>query len=264
MNLYTFFPLNAQRASAITGPIGAVANFAGAIAGAITKWHKRNKAIRELSALSDHLLKDIGISRGEIRAVVDAMLTAPEPRRAARPGLVSRLVMGRLGRDASFFEYVEAPIAHRLLQRVQHALVELEPADNPYLQWILTGRHTTALPLALREENFETIRNNLDRLEWQCRSAEDYLAGAATGTIDRFNMSDIFEYMSSENYHALLEQLIEAGKAGGRIAYWNTFVDRRRPSHMQDRLHSLDELAQRLHLSDKAFFYDRFVVEEIV
>ena len=89
MNLYTFFPLNAQRASAITGPIGAVANFAGAIAGAITNWHKRNKAIRELSALSDRLLKDIGISRGEIRAVVDAMLTAPEPRRAARPGLVA-------------------------------------------------------------------------------------------------------------------------------------------------------------------------------
>ncbi len=88
MNLYTLFPLNAQRASAITGPIDAVANFAGAIAGAITKWHKRNKAIRELSALSDHLLKDIGISRSEIRGVVfdvDAMLTAPEPRRARTP-----------------------------------------------------------------------------------------------------------------------------------------------------------------------------------
>ena len=89
MNLYTLFPLNVKRASAIAGPIDAVANFAGAIAGAITKWHKRNKAIRELSALSDHLLKDIGISRGAIRAVVDATLTAPEPRRAARPGLVA-------------------------------------------------------------------------------------------------------------------------------------------------------------------------------
>ena len=88
MNPYTLFPLTAQRESAITGPIDAVANFAGAIAGAITKWHKRNKAIRELSALSDRLLKDIGISRGEIRAVVDAMLTAPEQRRAARPRLV--------------------------------------------------------------------------------------------------------------------------------------------------------------------------------
>ncbi len=41
MNPYTLFPLNAQRASAITGPIGAVANFAGAIAGAITRESER-------------------------------------------------------------------------------------------------------------------------------------------------------------------------------------------------------------------------------
>ncbi len=102
MNPYTLFPLTKHPASAITGPIAeemsvavykaidAVANFAGAIAGAITKWHKRNKAIRELSALSVHLLKDIGISRCEILTGVDAMLTAPEPRRlAARPRLVA-------------------------------------------------------------------------------------------------------------------------------------------------------------------------------
>ena len=76
MNPYTLFPLAAQRASAI--------------AGAITKWNKRNKAIRELSALNDHLLKDIGIFRGEIRTVVDAMLTASEARRAARPRLDKR------------------------------------------------------------------------------------------------------------------------------------------------------------------------------
>ncbi len=75
MNPYTLFPLAAQRASAI--------------AAAITKWNKRNKAIRELSALNDHLLKDIGIFRGEIRTVVDAMLTASEARRAARPRLIA-------------------------------------------------------------------------------------------------------------------------------------------------------------------------------
>jgi len=175
----------------------------------------------------------------------------------------SRSVMGRLGRDASFFQYVEGAVAKRVLERVRHALVELDPADNPYLHWILTGYHATPLPFALRRENFEAIRRNLDRLEWHCRSAEDYLAGAPADSIDRFNMSDIFEYMSPDNYHALLERLIRAGKTGGRVAYWNTLVDRHRPAHMRDRLRSLDELAQQLHLRDKAFFYCRFVVEEI-
>ena len=61
----------------------------------------------------------------------------------------SRFIMGRLGRDPSFFSYVKGKVSERILERTRHALTELNPADNPYMQWILTGRHTTALPLAL-------------------------------------------------------------------------------------------------------------------
>src|SRR5690606_28818523 len=77
----------------------------------------------------------------------------------------SRFVMGRLGRDPAFFQYVEGSVAQRIMARAEHALVELDPAANPYLQWILTGRFTAALPHALRAENFDAIRANLDRLE---------------------------------------------------------------------------------------------------
>lgn len=38
------------------------------------RWHKRHKAVTELSALNDHMLQDIGISRGSIRERVDAQL----------------------------------------------------------------------------------------------------------------------------------------------------------------------------------------------
>src|SRR5262249_39801562 len=136
--------------------------------------------------------------------------------------------------------------------------------DNPYLQWIMTGRHTSALPLALRPEYFDVIRNNLDRLEWRCQSVEDYLGSADAGRIDRCNLSDIFEYMSVENYHRLLAVLTEHGKPGGRLAYWNMLVPRSRPASMADRLRPLPELSERLLWQDKAFFYSRFVVEEIL
>ena len=53
----------------------------------------------------------------------------------------SRVVMGRLGRDPSFFRYVEGSVADRILARTRHALTALNPADYPYLQWILTGHH---------------------------------------------------------------------------------------------------------------------------
>jgi S-adenosylmethionine-diacylglycerol 3-amino-3-carboxypropyl transferase len=175
----------------------------------------------------------------------------------------SRFVMGRFGRDPAFFKYVEGSVADRILQRAEHALVELNPAENPYLQWILTGTFTTALPHALRAEHFETIRANLDRLHIHEGSIEAYLASAPAERIDRFNLSDIFEYMSEENYARLLELLVDHAAPGARLAYWNMLVPRSRPSALADRLQPLDELSRRLFLQDKAFFYSRFIVETV-
>ncbi len=176
----------------------------------------------------------------------------------------SRRMMARLGRDPSFFRYVEGSVAERILGRARHALTVLDPIENPYLQWILTEEHPHALPFALRPENFEPIRDNLDRLEWRRQSLEDYLAEAGEEAVDGFNLSDIFEYMSEENYTLLLEKLIRAGRPGARLAYWNMLVPRRRPESLADLLRPLGELAADLHLRDRAFFYSAFVVEEIL
>jgi S-adenosylmethionine-diacylglycerol 3-amino-3-carboxypropyl transferase len=176
----------------------------------------------------------------------------------------SRFLMGRLGRDPSFFTYVEGSIADRLLARTRHAVTALNPAENPYLHWILTGRHGAALPLALRPEHFEVIRANVDRIEWHYMSLEDFLRTRTAASVDCFNLSDIFEYMSPENTQALLELVVRCGRAGGRLAYWNTLVPRSRPESLASVLRSLPEVAERLHRGDKAFFYTRFVVEEIV
>jgi S-adenosylmethionine-diacylglycerol 3-amino-3-carboxypropyl transferase len=176
----------------------------------------------------------------------------------------SRTVMGRFGRDPAFFKYVEGSVSARILDRCRHALTELNPADNPYLQWILTGHHTTALPHALREVNFEPIRKNLDRIQFHLCSIEQYLDANPHERLDRLNLSDIFEYMSEPNYHALLDLLIQHANPEARLAYWNMLVPRSRPESMAGRLQSLSELSQRLFLADKAFFYSRFVVEEVL
>lgn len=176
----------------------------------------------------------------------------------------SRFVMGRMGRDPSFFRYVEGSVADRILTRARHAATALDPADNPYLQWILTGSHPRALPFALRPENFAAIRANLERLEWHGTSLEAYFEAHPAAKFDAFNLSDIFEYMSPGNYETLLDRIIRSGRSGARLAYWNTLVDRRRPERFAARLRSLDDLARELHARDKAFFYGAFHVEEIV
>jgi S-adenosylmethionine-diacylglycerol 3-amino-3-carboxypropyl transferase len=176
----------------------------------------------------------------------------------------SRFVMGRLGRDPEFFRYVETDVAASILQRTRHALRELDPAENPYVHWILTGTHGTALPCALRAEHFETIRDRLDRLEWHCASVEEHLERLPGRSVDRFNLSDLFEYVSIEHYHRMLEVMASRSRPGARLAYWNMLAPRRRPEQMADRLRPLDDLAARLHLADRAFFYSAVRVEEAV
>ncbi len=42
----------------------------------LRRWRRRNRAITELGAFNDHLLRDIGIDRNLIPGAVDAMLRA--------------------------------------------------------------------------------------------------------------------------------------------------------------------------------------------
>ena len=175
----------------------------------------------------------------------------------------SRRVMGSKGRDPRFFHYVEGSVAERILQRTRYALTQLDPSQNPYLQWILLGQHQQALPYALREEHFESIRNNLDKLTLHPMSIEDYLAKHPQERIDCFNLSDIFEYMSEENFHRLLDIIIQHSNPEARLAYWNMLVPRSRPQGLSDRLHANETLASELFSQDKAFFYSRFIVEEV-
>jgi S-adenosylmethionine-diacylglycerol 3-amino-3-carboxypropyl transferase len=176
----------------------------------------------------------------------------------------SRTVMGRLGRDPEFFRYVDTDVAGSILRRTTHALRELDPSANPYVHWILTGTHGQALPLALRPEHFDTIRDHLDRIEPHLLSVEKLLVRAGDASLDRFNLSDLFEYVSVEHYHRMLDAILRCSRTGARLAYWNMLAPRRRPDSLASRLRSLDEAAGQLHLQDKAFFYSAFRIEEVV
>jgi S-adenosylmethionine:diacylglycerol 3-amino-3-carboxypropyl transferase len=175
----------------------------------------------------------------------------------------SRAVMGRLGRDPQFFKYVEGQVASPIFARAERALTAVDPSRNPYLQWIVRGEFDRALPHAWRAENYEAIREHLDRLEIRRTTMDALLAATRDASIDRFNLSDIFEYLPQKASDALFTDIARCGRAGGRIAYWNMQAPRRSPGALAHRFRTLDELSKRLHNETATFFYTAFYVEEL-
>jgi S-adenosylmethionine-diacylglycerol 3-amino-3-carboxypropyl transferase len=176
----------------------------------------------------------------------------------------SRAVMGRLGRGHHAFAYVDGDVAAPLLGRTKRALTALNPAANPYVHWILTGCHGDVLPLALRAEHFDTIRTNLSRVEPWCVTLDGFLDAARPDAIDRCNLSDVFEYVSPADYARQLAGLARACRPGARLVYWNVLADRSRPAALAHALEPHATLAASLHRRDRAFFYRRLVIEEVV
>jgi S-adenosylmethionine-diacylglycerol 3-amino-3-carboxypropyl transferase len=176
----------------------------------------------------------------------------------------SRLVMGRFGRDPEFFRYVNGDVGTRILTRARHAMSVLDPSKNPYMHWILTGTHGEALPLALREEHFETIRSRLDRITVVHGDLGSGLRSAPNRAFDRFNLSDIFEYMSETETESLLGDILERSSPGARLVYWNMLAERSHPESLADRIRGQNDEADQQLLRDKAFFYSRLVIEEVL
>jgi S-adenosylmethionine-diacylglycerol 3-amino-3-carboxypropyl transferase len=125
----------------------------------------------------------MGGTRSERHAFFDRSWNTPM-RRLMVTLFLPRVVQARIGREAPFFPSLELAHGRRLLARTEHLITNLDPAQNPYLHWMLTGTHGSALPFALRPENVPTIRANLDRLDWRLCAVEDVLNELGDRPID--------------------------------------------------------------------------------
>jgi S-adenosylmethionine-diacylglycerol 3-amino-3-carboxypropyl transferase len=172
----------------------------------------------------------------------------------------SRAVMGRLGRDPEFFTHVDGPVATRILARTRYAFTALPTESNPYLAYTMTGNFRDgALPRYLRPEHHAAIRSRLGRVRLERGGVE-----AAPGLFDGFNLSDVFEYMSPSEHERCYAALLDHARPGARIVYWNMLAPRSRPESLAARARPLDALAGELHARDRAWFYQRLHVDEVM
>ncbi len=175
----------------------------------------------------------------------------------------SRKLMGVLGRDPSFFKQVEGKVSSKLLERAEYALTELDTSNNPYLTFILTGSFSGALPPYLEVDNYLKIQSNTHNLTIHHGTVQSALTEYEPQSFDGFNLSDIFEYLTEEESTEVYGELLKSAKPSARLAYWNMLAPRECPLEFSDKVEHLSELSESLFKKDRAFFYSRFIVDEV-
>jgi len=147
-------------------------------------------------------------------------------------------LFGKLARERSMYRHVTIPdTGDFLYRRTSRSLAEWPIRENPYFVFSLAGNYQwpEGYPLWLRKENYSAIKERVGCLRLKHGSLENVIDACEPGAFSKFNLSNIFEYMSEEVYENALQQLLRVSSPGGRLAFWTLFVPRPIPESLNGR-----------------------------
>ena len=136
----------------------------------------------------------------------------------------SKAVMKRLGRDKEFFKYSKGSLSALQKKRFEICVENNLNSENPYLQYVVLNKFS-ALPVYLERENFEIIKQNIDKLI--VRKVEFNQAINEGKKYDFMYLSDIFEYMDASVMEDMSEKISNSLTDGGEVMFFNMMIPRR-------------------------------------
>lgn len=160
----------------------------------------------------------------------------------------SEKVMSKIGRNKDYFKYADKDLATTLKERVDLGFNNVLNRENPYMQLIVLGKFLT-LPEYLKEENFELIRNNIDKVELVHADFNDVITKTK---YDFLNLSDIFEYMSEEETQRCEQLISENTNQNAKVVFWNMIVPREFKTDKFKLLESDNDF-----IKERPFFYQK-------
>jgi S-adenosylmethionine-diacylglycerol 3-amino-3-carboxypropyl transferase len=168
--------------------------------------------------------------------------------------------------DKAFYRYIDPTFSFDRYYRkaVKKAITELPVKENYFLAYILLGNYSDDnLPPYLKKENYEIIRARVNRIKKVTSSCQEYLRSQPVETISKFNFTNIFEWMSTEEFTLLLLETLRVAKEGAVITYRNHLVTRTRPEILKDQIIPDSQLSDDLIKRDRSFIYKAYVIERI-
>jgi len=146
-------------------------------------------------------------------------------------------------------------------ERIEYALTKVPVYDNYFLSVTCTGRFRgRRVPPYLLEEHFETLRRNLERVRVVYGWLGPYLDALPPGSVNKFNLLDIFDWMTPGMFESTLRSVLRAAAPGARLIYRSGSYQLDPPAAIRPHLTPHAELARRLLARDRSATYGSFYV----
>jgi S-adenosylmethionine-diacylglycerol 3-amino-3-carboxypropyl transferase len=212
----------------------------------------RGRAIRELLAFDD-----IEDQREFVRTTWDKWWWRWVYRASLDPR-VSRLSFG----DPAYFAHAAVPVGETVYRRMNESLGRFPAKDNFMVSLLFDGRLSSSdLPPHLRADGIARIRPRLKNLEIVDADLNTCLASGDGPRYDRFSLSDVPSFMSSDEYDRFMSRLVTAARPGARIVLRQFLTRYDVPAAVAGRLAREADLEARLAQEDRAFAYEFLIAE---
>ncbi|HMI04704.1 MAG TPA: DUF3419 family protein [Pedobacter sp.] len=164
------------------------------------------------------------------------------------------------GRDSNLLKYASDPIGpafyDRLLKQVSSALL----SANFHFRFFFFGlRNLPAdvLPPCYRRRNYAFLRQQLGKMQVVEGEAMEHLLSKYGSSITKAALSNIFEYISQEEFGHICRALIEEPDRNLRVVFWNLLN-----SQGEGRGNSNGRIAvKKRPLSSKSSFYFKNIIQ---
>lgn len=172
-----------------------------------------------------------------------------------------------LVKGAHSFRFVdEKEFDKNLNRKVDRAMRALDNRGNWFFQLVLLGKFLSrdSMPPYMLAKNFDALKANIGRIEVYRGVLTDVLRKYGPESFDKFNLSNITEWMEEEVFNGVMREVISLARPGARFNLRYTLARARALDAENSRVMIPEpELAARLHAQDRSFMYESFHVYRV-
>jgi S-adenosylmethionine-diacylglycerol 3-amino-3-carboxypropyl transferase len=163
----------------------------------------------------------------EQKAMFDATISPLFEKKLVRAMCGMPVTLYGLGIPPAQFESLmvasRGDISGLLRDRLERLACDFPIEDN-YFAWQAFGRgydrhYRKAVPRYLRRENYDRLRELVDRVQVHHASMTDWLADQPADSMDGYVLLDAQDWMNADQLNALWAQIVRTAKPGARVIF---------------------------------------------